>query len=177
MSIEVQELAEQLPTQQAEVPSTPEEVLDTRSPEEIEAAFLKQAEEDARRAAENRDPADTAAMMFHLFYPQFKGMLAGLSNKELRRLVAGLIGRGHVSEPDVPTFNDERTGNAYRMGTELLSAKFMMITKLEMEALEEAHKQAQEAEVAQIVADAKIEDVSAEQVSEQTNKEGNENNE
>lgn len=131
----------ELETQKAPAPSTEAEVLDTRSPDEIEAEFLKQAEDDAIKFAENRDPAEIAAMMFHMFYPQFKGLVIGLSNKELRRLVTALVGKGHQSEPEVPKFNEKRTGQAYKMGLEILQAKFMMITKLEMDMIEKAENE------------------------------------
>lgn len=148
-----EQLTEMLSTQQAPAPSTPDEVLDTRTPEEIEAAFLKQAEDEATRIAENRDPAETAAIMFHMFYPKFKGLTMGLSNKELRRLVTALIGRGHTSEPDVPKFHDKNTGQAYKMGLELLQAKFMMIQRLELNALEKEH---QEKEAKKLAAEAVV---------------------
>ena len=142
--METAEQLQELETQQAPNASSPEEVLDTRSPEEIEAEFLKQAEEDARRMAENRDPAEIAAMMFHMFYPQFKNLTSRLSNKELRRLINALIGKGHQSEPDIPKFNTAETGQAFKMGLEILQAKFMMIQKLELDALEK-HQQEKEA--------------------------------
>lgn len=136
----------ELTTQVAPEASTPEEVLDTRSPEEIEAAFLKQAEDDARAMAENRPPEETAAIMFHMFYPQWKSLLIGLSNKELRRLVQGLVGKGHSSEPAVPKFTDQRTGTAYKLGLELMAAKFMMIQKIELDAFEKAQNDKQQAQ-------------------------------
>lgn len=128
----------ELPPQVLQV-STPEEVLDTRSAEEIEADQLRQAEEDGKRFEEeamNRDPAEIAAMAFHMYFPVFENLTSGLSNKELKRLVNALIGKGHVSQPEIPKFKDTKAGEAYKMGLELLQAKFMMITRLEMNALE-----------------------------------------
>jgi hypothetical protein len=126
-----------LETQKAPLPTAPEDVLDTRTPEEIEAALLKQAEDDATAMAMNRDPAEIAAMCFHLFYPKFSQMLGLLSKKQLRAVLENLIGRGHPSMPEVPTFKEKITGDTYKMGLELMQAKFMMITKLEMDALQE----------------------------------------
>lgn len=139
-----QEVSSELETQKVENASTPEEVLDTRSAAEVEAEFLKQAEDHARQIAENRDPAETAALMFHMFYPQFKNLTAGLSNKELRRLINAIIGKGHQSESDIPKFYTRETGQAYKLGLELMQAKFMMIQKLELDALEK-HQQEKEA--------------------------------
>jgi hypothetical protein len=164
----LEEQEKTLNSQPAVDPSTPEEVLDTRSPEEIEKELLAKAEEDARLAAENRPPEETAAIMFHMFYPQFKNLLIGLSNKELKRLIKALIGRGHQSEPDVPSFNDEKTGAAFKMGTELLAAKFMMIQKLELDAFEKAQS---EREARELAASAQIVDERVEN----SNKEGNVN--
>lgn len=120
--------------------STPEEVLDTRSAEEIEADILRQAEEDGKKFEEdvvNRDPAEIAAMAFHMYFPVFQNLTTGLSNKELKRLVNALVGKGHVSQPEIPKFKDKKAGEAYKMGLELLQAKFMMITRLEMNQLQE----------------------------------------
>lgn len=137
----------------ADNPSAPEEVLDTRSAEEQEAAMLKQAQDDAMKMAENRDPAEIAAMCFHMFFPRFQQEVMFLSNKELRRLVNALIGKGHVSMPNEPTFKDARTGMAYKIGMELLSAKFMMITRNEMNLIQ---KNVDAQEAAKAAADAAV---------------------
>ncbi len=143
----------ELPTQLAPNASAPDEVLDTRTPEEIEKQFLDEAEAAATQAAMNRPPEETAAIMFHMFYPQFRNLLMGLSNKELRRVLAAIVGKGHSSEPETPLFHTQKAGTAYKMGLELLSAKFMMIQKLELDAFEKAH---QEQEAKNLAAEAVI---------------------
>lgn len=152
----------------APTPSTPEEVLDTRTAAEQEAAMLKQAQDDAEAFAQNRDPSEIAALAFHMFFPKFQNATLFLSNKELRRLVLALIGKGHQSMPDHPTFKDRRTGEAYKMGLELLSAKFMMITKLEMDALQK-NVDDQEAEAKTVADNAVIETQYGAEASEENN--------
>lgn len=150
----VQELSPELelPVGQAPNPGKLEDVLDTRTPAEIEAAMLKQAEDDATKAAKNRDPAQTAAIFFHLFFPEFQRKVMFLSNKELRRLVVSIVGKGHQTMPDVPTFKDKNAGAAYKLALELQQAKFMMVQGLELEALQKEH----DAEAAKLAAEATV---------------------
>jgi myo-inositol-hexaphosphate 3-phosphohydrolase len=146
----------ELPAGKAPNPGKAEDMLDTRSAAEVEADMLKQAEADALAVAQNRDPADIAAIFFHMFVPKFQQHIAGLSNKELRRLVNQLVGNKHPSLPDVPTFKDKDTGAAFKLGMELIQAKFMMVTKHEMDMLQRQHdEQAEEAK--KIAAEAVVE--------------------
>lgn len=156
------ELAELLPAGVAPNPGKLEDVVDGRSPEQVEADMIAQGQADAEAIAQNRDPAEVAAMFFHLFFSKFQQQVMFLSNKELKKLLTSIIGRGHKNMPEIPTFKDRNAGQAYKLGLELLQAKFMMITKLEMDALQ-AQYDKEAAEAKEIADSAVIETVYGEE--------------
>lgn len=72
-------------------PSTLEEVLDTRSVNEIEAELVKKADDAALEAASKMAPEDRAAIFFQQLYPQYENSLHDLKRKELISLAAALV--------------------------------------------------------------------------------------
>lgn len=130
---------------QAPNPTPMDQVLDTRSPQEIEAELVKQAEQASLDAAANMSPADRASMFFQAIYPQFEHKLHGLSKKELVRVCAAIV--HYPIEEMLP--KTDIGDHIFQMGTRLIDAKLIMRETIAMEHLEELReKEAQAKELA-----------------------------
>lgn len=116
--------------------STPEEVLDTRSPEEIERELVRKHEEAALEAASKLSPADQASIFFQNFYPMFKSRLSALSNKDARRVIDAIV--QWPLEEENPKFNSNTAEEVFVLGTRLLDAKMIMRNVVELEQMQKA---------------------------------------
>lgn len=125
-------------TVQAVEMSTPEEVLDTRSPEEIERDLVQQHEQQALDAVNRMAPADVAASFFSQFYPLFKMRLSSLSNKDARRVIDALV--QWPLEDSNPKFNSDTAAEVFGLGIRLIDAKTIMRDTVEMEQIEQRKK-------------------------------------
>lgn len=122
-------------------PTPMDQVLDTRSPSEIEAELVKQSEQASIDAAANMSPADRASMFFQAIYPQFEHKLHGLSKKELVRVCAAIV---HYPLEDLMPKTDGGD-HIFQMGTRLVDAKLIMRETIAMEHLEDLKKREAEA--------------------------------
>lgn len=118
--------------------STPEEVLDTRTPEQIEQDLIKKHEQQALDAVNKMAPADIAASFFQQFYPLFKMRLAALSNKDARRVIDALV--QWPLEDSNPKFNSDTAKEVFGLGIRLIDAKTIMRDTVEMEQIEQRKK-------------------------------------
>ena len=84
----------------------------------------------------NMQPADVAAHFFQMFYPKYKQLLSGLSNKDARRVAEHVV-QWPLHDSD-PKFNDENAKQAFQVGVRLLDCKFIMKSVVEMERLANA---------------------------------------
>lgn len=114
-------------------PTPMDQVLDTRSPQEIEAELVKQAEQASIEAASNMSPADRASMFFQAMYPQFEHSLNGLNRKELIRLCAAIV---HYPLEDIMPKTDAGD-RALQLGSRLVDAKLVMRETIAMEHMQE----------------------------------------
>ena len=116
--------------------TTVEQVLETRSPVEVEQALLAAETQAAIKQAKNINPADTAAYFFQMMYPQFSSCVGSLSNKDARRLAQALVQFPLVDEN--PKFNSADAQRAFSIGLRLIDAKLIMRETLHMEQRLEA---------------------------------------
>lgn len=114
--------------------SKPEDVIDTRTPEEIEADILRQEEQAALDSTNKLAPEDLAAMYFNMVYPTFKDKVHGLYAKDLKALISALVQYPLIE--DAPQFKQKATAEAFKMGVELFNAKFIMRTKAEFDFIQ-----------------------------------------
>lgn len=103
-------------------PSTLEEVLDTRSADEIEKELVLKAENAALEAAEKMPPEDRAAIFFQSLYPNFEASLHGLPRKELVKLCAALV--HYPLEELMP--KTAKGAQTLMLGLQLTDAKLVM---------------------------------------------------
>jgi hypothetical protein len=122
--------------------STPEEVLDTRSPKEIEEELIRKHEESALKAASKISPADQASIFFQNFYPMFKSRLGFLSNKDARRVIDAIV--QWPLEEENPKFNSDIAEEVFVLGTRLLDAKMIMRNTVELEQMQNVLDKKQE---------------------------------
>lgn len=85
---------------------------------------------------ENMPPADVAAHFFQMFYPKYKQLLSGLSNKDARRVAEHVV--QWPLEVSDPKFNDPKAREAFQVGVRLLDCKFIMKSVVEMERISNA---------------------------------------
>lgn len=88
-------------------------------PKEVEQELL----EAAKRRAE--DPAETAAMVYTMYKPEFLRRLKGLSSRAKTRLIRLLIEHPLNEKDFAATTQIER--EAFLLGNSMLEAKFVMI--------------------------------------------------
>lgn len=117
-----------------------EEVFPLVDPDKVEADLRQQFQE----MQENMPPADVAAHFFKMYYPPFKGLLGGLSNKDARRVAEHIV--QWPLEVQHPKFNDEKALQAFQLGVRLLDCKFIMKSVVEMERLQQAQADIAKAE-------------------------------
>ncbi len=118
--------------------STVEEVLDTRTPEEIEKDLLEQEHRAAIEAVSKRPVEEIAAQFFAIVYPMFRAKLQGLMAKDAKQVIDALI--AFPIEMQNPTFRNEVSEQVFSLGTRLLDAKFIMQQAVEMDKTIQAEK-------------------------------------
>ena len=116
---------------QIENASKPEDVLDTRSPQEIEAELMRKAEQDSIDAISAQPIDVVAAQFFKMVYPMYKTRINGLMAKDAKDVLDALI--GYPLELDKPTFRNESVEAVFGLGTQLLDAKFVIIQANQMD--------------------------------------------
>lgn len=128
------EAAEQLQEeviQQVENASSPEEVLDTRTPQEIEQEELKKLETATLDSLGKMKPEDLATHFFEMFFPMFqdkvRGLYANAANQVLEALVQWPL------KEEKPKFKSKVQEDAFGLGTRLLDAKFIIMQSAQMD--------------------------------------------
>lgn len=118
------------------VVTSTKEVVDKRTPAEIEAEMIEQSNREALEASKNMKPADMAANFFSRFYGEFKNRVGTLSNKEARRLADALV--QFPLHDNNPHFSSSAGKEAFGLGLRLIDAKLIMRETVHMEEREEA---------------------------------------
>ena len=118
--------------------SSVEEVLDTRTPEEIEQELIKKHEEQALNSVNRMSPADISAVFFQNYYPMFKQALSTLSNKEARRVIDALV--QWPLEDANPLFKTKEAQTVFALGIRLIDAKTIMRDTVELEQMQQAQE-------------------------------------
>ncbi len=128
-----QELAiqEQEEIVQIENAAKPEEVLDTRSPLEIEAELMKKAEQDSIDAISAQPPEVVAGQFFRMVYPMYKERLNGLMAKDAKLVLDALI--SWPLENEHPKFRNTAVESVFSLGTRLMDAKFIILQAAQMD--------------------------------------------
>lgn len=133
--------------------SSPEEVLDTRSPEEIEKELLEKEQKETIEAIANRPVEEIAAQFFAIVYPLFKSKLQGLMAKDAKQVIDALV--AFPIEVSNPQFRNEVSEQVFSLGSRLLDAKFIMQQAVEMDRkIQAEQKQSSNTEAVQEVLNA-----------------------
>ena len=111
--------------QQIENAAKPEDVLDTRSPQEIEAELMAKAEQEAIDAISSQPVDVVAASFFSMVYPMYRDRVNGLNAKDAKRVLEALI--AYPLENDKPEFRNKSVEAVFGLGTQLLDAKFIIL--------------------------------------------------
>lgn len=110
-----------------------ETLVETRTPEQVEADMIAAAQSEALAIAEGMSPADRASVFFQALYGQYEHKLNGLNRKELIRLCAALV---HYPLEDIQPKTDFGM-EQLAMGLRLIDAKLVMRETIAMEEREE----------------------------------------
>ena len=107
---------------------------------EIPKVDAKKIEQDMLQAAENRavDPAESAAMVFHMYKPEVMKRLPLLSSKQMRRLLRKLI-EYPLNENELKSFS-KIEGEFFLLADAMLQSKFIMMQQTYMESADELVK-------------------------------------
>lgn len=124
--------------------TTEEPVIEENFPILDEHKVEKELTEEFIKMQENMPAHDVAAQFFKMFYPQYKLLLSGLSNKDARRVAEHVV--QWPLEVQNPKFGDIKAEQAFQVGVRLMDCKFIMRAYFEMERQQELLKQKQEAE-------------------------------
>jgi hypothetical protein len=128
---------------QIENPSAPEEVLDTRSPLEIEAELLKQQEKEALEAVAKLPPDVIAAQYFRMLFPLYRDKVHGLNAKQAKRVLHSLV--LYPLENDAARLESKVEQEAFTLGSRLLDAKFIIVQSAEINKQIQVDDKAKEA--------------------------------
>jgi hypothetical protein len=116
---------------QIENASTPEEVIATRSPAEIEAELMKKAEQEAIEAISAQPPEVVAGQFFQLVYPMYQARVQGLMAKDAKDVLDALI--SWPLERETVNFRSEAVESVFSLGSRLLDAKFIILQAAQMD--------------------------------------------
>lgn len=111
--------------------STLEEVLDTRSPVEIEAELMRKAEQAAIDAISSQAPETVAGQFFQMVYPMYKERVNGLMAKDAKEVLDALI--AWPLEIVEPKFRSKSVESVFSLGTRLLDARFIILQAAQMD--------------------------------------------
>lgn len=118
--------------------------LTDKTPQEIEAELIAQAEQAAIEREKTIAPEERAALTFQAGFPIFEQLVSDLNNKDLRRLCEALVQFPLLTND--PKFNDEKARQALGVGLNLIDAKYIMRMAVNIEQ-QMQHVQAQEQNV------------------------------
>jgi hypothetical protein len=107
---------------------------------EVPKTDAKKIEQEMLQAAENRaiDPAESAAMVFHMYKPEVLKRLPLLSSKQMRRLLRKLI-EYPLNEGELKGFS-KLENEFFLLSDAMLQSKFIMMQQTYMESAEELVK-------------------------------------
>lgn len=105
--------------------SKPEDVLDTRSPQEIEIELLKQQEQEALAAVAKLPPEELATQYFKMLYPLYKAKVHGLMARGAKEALDALV--LYPLENDGIKFSSKVAEEVFSIGTRLMDAKFIIM--------------------------------------------------
>lgn len=118
--------------------STVEEVLENRSPKEVEKELLDQAEKQALDEYNKLTPQQRAAINFKMLFPAFQKAIYGFSNKELRKVIENLV-IGDLSKD--PPVVKKPVAEALKIGSMLIDFRLIINGTNYLEQLEKIHEQ------------------------------------
>lgn len=132
-------LEEQEKIAQIENASKPEDVLDTRSPVEIEQELLAKEELAQLEALSKIPPEEFATTFFKGLRDRYIDMVHGLSAKRAKQVLEALV--LYPLENDGIKFDSKHAEATFSLGSKLIDAKFIIIQASQMDkALEEDRK-------------------------------------
>lgn len=107
---------------------------------EVPTVDAKKIEQDMLAAAKNRavDPAESAAMVFHMYKPEMLKRLQLLSSKQMRRLLRKLV-EYPLNEAEMKGFS-KLENEYFLLADAMLQSKFIMMQQTYMEGAEELMK-------------------------------------
>lgn len=107
---------------------------------EIPKYDAKQIEQEMLQAAQNRaiDPGESAAMVFHMYKPEYLKRIHRLSSKQMRRLLVKLV-EYPLNEKELKGFSGIEN-ETFLLGDAMLQSKFIMMQQTYMEGAEELVK-------------------------------------
>jgi lysine/ornithine N-monooxygenase len=110
------------------------------SSEPIEKFDAKAIEEEMIKIAENRaqDPGETAAMVYHMYRPEFVNRVTKLSSRAKSRLIAMLV-QYPLNGNDIK-FSSELEKECYFFASSMIEAKFVLMLDQYKEGAEELVK-------------------------------------
>jgi hypothetical protein len=111
--------------------SKPEEVLDTRSPAEIEAELMKKAENAAIEAISAQAPEVVATQFFKMVYPMYQARIHSLMARDAKQVLDALV--SWPLENEHVTFRSQAVESVFSLGTRLLDAKFIILQAAQMD--------------------------------------------
>lgn len=111
---------------------------------EVPTVDAKKIEAEMLAAAANRavDPAESAAMVFHMYKPEMLKRLQMLSSKQMRRLLRKLV-EYPLNEAEMKGFS-RLENEFFLLSDAMLQSKFIMMQQTYMESAEELVKAQEE---------------------------------
>lgn len=111
--------------------SKPEDVLDTRTPEEIELDLLRRQEQDAIDAISKLPPEEIAGQFYEAVEPLFTARVDGLMARGAKEVIRALI--QWPLRQDKPVFSTKAAEETFSLGLRLLDAKFIILQAAQMD--------------------------------------------
>lgn len=107
---------------------------------EVPKYDAKKIEQEMLDAAQNRavDPAESAAMVFHMYKPEMLRRLQMLSSKQMRRLLRKLV-EYPLNEAELKGFS-KLENEFFLLSDAMLQSKFIMMQQTYMESAEQLVK-------------------------------------
>lgn len=110
-------------------------VIEENYPKVDSKQVEKELTEQLLKQQENQNPEDVASHFFRLYYPVYKNLLGGLSNKDARKVAEHVV--QWPLENENPTFTAEAAKQAFQIGIRLIDAKMIMKSVVEIQRTQE----------------------------------------
>lgn len=109
-----------------------EEVFEQVDPNQVEKELLDKFKE----MQANMPAEDVAAHFWQMYFPIYRQLLQGLSNKDVRRVAEHIL--QWPLEESHPNFTDKQAIQAFQLGIRLFDCKMIMKSAVEIERIKEA---------------------------------------